>query len=180
MIPHLYIPFHWDPDTDELLNENEILSTGMVSQAQIEKDKIKRREAMKKERERISQPVPDLPTLNGAPVPYKDVRRLFMEAYQKETQKEQPVKTLGLTSMVKALTSGPVDKEEKQRRQEICQECQEQDEGGIRLYREIDGKSYCGEPRLKRILRDEGKNGCGCNLRFKWIFKEAHCPLKKW
>ena len=176
---HLFIPYIWDPETNELLNEREIILTGTISFSELQR----RKEQYKELRKQGGLPAittQTKPTIGGIPVEYKDVRRLFMEAYQKETQKEQPVKTLGLTSMAKALTSGPVDKEEKQRRQEICQECQEQDEGGIHLYLEIDGKSYCGEPRLKRILRDETRNGCGCNLRFKWIFKEAHCPLKKW
>ena len=92
-------------------------------------------------------------------------------------------KTFGLVSLGKALLSGRASPEVTARRLAICRACQATDPTGTRLYRVIDGKAYCGVPRLSelgKVYRDEKLWGCGCELGWKAAMSGAYCPLQKW
>jgi hypothetical protein len=39
------------------------------------------------------------------------------------------------------------------------------------------GVSYCGQPFLKQIDRDEAVDGCGCPCRDKAKSRSEHCPI---
>lgn len=84
-------------------------------------------------------------------------------------------KTLGLAGLAKGLIYGEALDEVKEARLQVCRSCE--------LYNEIDGKPYCGIPRLSKvtkIFRDESKDGCGCELNFKTSRAAAKCPRDKW
>jgi hypothetical protein len=92
-------------------------------------------------------------------------------------------KTLGVVSLGKALLGGTAPPGVAQARLAICQACQATDQTGARLYRMLDGKAYCGAPRLsdlRNIYRDETNWGCGCELGWKAVLTEARCPLGQW
>jgi hypothetical protein len=55
-----------------------------------------------------------------------------------------------------------------------------QDSKEERLYRDIDGKHYCGLPRLSQIVRNEQIDGCGCELSYKASRVNVSCPLNRW
>ena len=89
-------------------------------------------------------------------------------------------KSVGVLSLVKGLIHGPAPAAVAADRLAACKACGEKSTAGDRLYREIDGKAYCGVPRLQDIYRDESKDGCGCDLLFKVSRAETECPRKKW
>jgi hypothetical protein len=92
-------------------------------------------------------------------------------------------KTLGVVSLGKALLGGAALPEIATRRLAICQACQATDPTGARLYRVIDGRAYCGVPRLadmSKVYRDEREWGCGCELAWKAGLVAAGCPLGQW
>ena len=92
-------------------------------------------------------------------------------------------KTLGIISLGKALLGGAASPEIAAQRLAICQACRATDPTGARLYRVIDGKAYCGVPRLAdptKVYRDEREWGCGCELAWKAEMVEAECPLSRW
>lgn len=180
-IKFLKIPYDFDPETGELRNEKELLSTGIVSRRTIEfaKRAFAKIPPHKRKKWGVSKP-----TYNGVPISYKDARKVLLSEVKEKTKKVfegiPKEKTIGATSLAKAVAGGKASPEEIERRERICKACQEVDEKGERLYREIKGKVYCGEPRLRRILRSERESGCGCRLRWKWHFKGAACPHGKW
>lgn len=92
-------------------------------------------------------------------------------------------KTLGIVSLGKALLGGAAPPEIAAKRLAICQACQATDPAGARLYRVIDGKAYCGVPRLSdptKVYRDERERGCGCELAWKASMADVACPLMYW
>lgn len=92
-------------------------------------------------------------------------------------------KSLGIVSLGKAILGGAAPPEIVAQRLAICQACQVTDPTGARLYRVIDGKAYCGVPRLAdptKVYRDEREWGCGCELAWKAAMAEAGCPLHEW
>lgn len=89
-------------------------------------------------------------------------------------------RTTGAASYLKAKLSASVPKEVRHARLAICRACTATDPAGVRLFREIKGRMYCGTPRLKKILRDETKEGCGCDLEDKADARSASCPLGLW
>lgn len=89
-------------------------------------------------------------------------------------------KSIGLRSLIEAKMSGPVPFPVAVERFQICQACQEADSQNERLFRLIDGDAFCGVPRLRHIIRDEAKDGCGCQLGEKVRYKKAACPKGKW
>lgn len=92
-------------------------------------------------------------------------------------------KTLGIVSLGKALLGGTAPPEIAAQRLAICQACQATDPTGARLCRIIDGKAYCGVPRLAdptKVYRDEREWGCGCDLVWKVGMAETTCPLHQW
>lgn len=94
---------------------------------------------------------------------------------------EKRKKTYGLLSFVKAKLSGRVSKELAAERFAICESCQERNtDTNELLFRKIDGKSFCGVPRLADMLRDERATGCGCELEDKVTYKASECPRQKW
>ncbi|MBE7466824.1 MAG: hypothetical protein HS116_25415 [Planctomycetes bacterium] len=91
-----------------------------------------------------------------------------------------PGKSLGLASFVKGMLSGQVSPEIREARIAICRACTATDSKGERLFREIGGRMYCGEPKLQKLLRVDARDGCGCNLSLKIEYKNATCPHNKW
>ena len=91
-----------------------------------------------------------------------------------------PGKSLGLVSFVKGMLSGQVSSEVRETRLAICRACTATDSKGERLFREIGGRAYCGEPRLQKLLRVDAQDGCGCELRKKSLSRAASCPIRKW
>jgi len=92
-------------------------------------------------------------------------------------------KTSGIVGLLKGLIYGPADQATKDARLAVCRGCNLKDTTGARLCREIDGNLFCGMPRLsdlRKIIRDESKDGCGCDLNFKASRREAECPHGKW
>ena len=89
-------------------------------------------------------------------------------------------RTTGAASYLKAKLSASVPKEVRHARLAICRACTATDPTGVRLFRERKGRMYCGTPRLKKILRDETKEGCGCDLEDKADKVGAQCPLYLW
>ena len=95
-------------------------------------------------------------------------------------QREQ-LKKLGLLSYLKAKTSGLVEEDIQSKRLEICKNCKETEKDtNNQLYRVIENKSYCGQPRLENIYRDEVEVGCGCNIEDKVKWNMSACPRMKW
>jgi len=84
--------------------------------------------------------------------------------------------------MAKALMSGEVPPEVAAARLSICKDCQLAEAGSdIRLFREVDGSLYCGEPRVGwKVYRDEAAIGCGCKLEEKVKHKASACPHARW
>lgn len=89
-------------------------------------------------------------------------------------------RSIGLRSLIEAKMSGPAPFPVSVERYQICQACQEVDSQGERLFRLVDGDAFCGVPRLRHIIRDEVKDGCGCQLGEKVRYKKAACPKGKW
>jgi len=92
-------------------------------------------------------------------------------------------KSLGLLSLGKALLGGRATPELAAQRLAICRSCQAVDPNGTRLFRIVDGKAYCGVPRLSKmtkVYRDEAKWGCGCDLAWKVTLAKADCPHERW
>ena len=83
-------------------------------------------------------------------------------------------------SVVKAVTSGHVDKADMDDRLALCILCKDVDAKGVRLLRIHNTALYCGEPRLHSIRRVESEDGCGCNLHSKVRYKESKCPRGYW
>ena len=89
-------------------------------------------------------------------------------------------KTFGFMSMLQAKLSGPVDLDIASARINLCFTCQEQDDEGELLYRELGGTPYCGQPRMEKVWRDEKAKGCGCDLDEKVRYRVSACPRGKW
>jgi len=92
-------------------------------------------------------------------------------------------KTLGIWGWLKGILSRKTRKDIQECRLKICLACMATDSKGERLYREIDGGVYCGTPRLSQIsqiVRNEQKDGCGCELNYKASRINASCPLNRW
>jgi len=92
-------------------------------------------------------------------------------------------RTIGVASMIGALIGGKATPDTAAQRLAICEACQYTDTTSERLYRVIDGKVYCGVPRLAdvtKIFRDESKIGCGCELHDKVQWRKASCPNNRW
>lgn len=54
-------------------------------------------------------------------------------------------------------------------RAEVCERCP------LRVVQ--CGKSYCGQPLLRRVVRDPAVDGCGCPTRSKAKDPTEHCPI---
>ena len=89
-------------------------------------------------------------------------------------------KTTGAWSFLKGVLSRKTRKEIQEARLKICEACMAQDSKEERLYRDIDGKHYCGLPRLSQIIRNEQIDGCGCELSYKASRVNVSCPLNRW
>lgn len=92
-------------------------------------------------------------------------------------------KSLGLLSLGKALLSGAALPGIAAQRLAVCEACLANDPTGARLFRVIEGKAYCGVPRLSdpaKVYRDEREWGCGCELAWKAGMAETKCPLQRW
>ena len=102
-------------------------------------------------------------------------------------------KSLGLSSLTKAIVSGQARQDTQLSRWRACAACQEVNPAGERLFRKIkEGAHYCGVPRLNdlkeavltlspaKALRDEAAEGCGCNLSQKIGFRASACPRGHW
>ena len=89
----------------------------------------------------------------------------------------------GVESLLEAKASGDAPEAIQKERFAICKNCQIKDVDGNRLYREQNGKSYCGIPRLEefaKIKRDERHWGCGCDLQTKVLYNASKCPFVVW
>lgn len=87
----------------------------------------------------------------------------------------------GILSFARAILSGPAAQKDQDARIMICRQCQAKEpNGNTRLYRQMAGQEYCGQPRLKSMYRDEKKYGCGCSLNLKTRFAKSDCPLGYW
>ncbi len=89
-------------------------------------------------------------------------------------------RTWGIVGFVRGMVSGAAPATTAAARLHICRACQAADSAGQRLYRRDGEKEYCGRPRLQKVLRDEARDGCGCELRLKTSKAEAACPLGRW
>lgn len=101
-------------------------------------------------------------------------------------------KSTGIGGLVRAVAYGPADARTQEARMLTCQGCPERGGDGERLFREIDGKHFCGIPRpfargtvptleeVRHAYRDETVDGCGCELEFKTSRAEADCPKGLW
>jgi hypothetical protein len=95
------------------------------------------------------------------------------------------VKSLGWGSYIESKLSGYVRAQTKVVRMFACKMCTERETvsgkpAGPRLFREIAGKPYCGEPRGIIDRRIEANVGCGCNLEDKTRWKASVCPRMRW
>ena len=65
------------------------------------------------------------------------------------------------------------------KRQHSCMGCIAVDSLGRPLFRSSDSLNgaTCGAPKVGGEIRDEAKEGCGCNLAEKWKYVNEHCPL---
>ena len=89
-------------------------------------------------------------------------------------------KTFGVVSLAKGLVGGAADRATQTFRATICEKCHAEDSTGARLFRIVNGTTYCGRPRLQHIYRDEVAEGCGCQIEFKTGRAEAACPRGRW
>jgi len=91
-------------------------------------------------------------------------------------------KSYGIIDYAKAKLSGKIDETTAQIRLAVCKTCIHRDQDtGKRLFREKDGKFYCGEPRvLGSLYRDDARVGCGCDLEEKCSYVESKCPRRLW
>jgi ADP-heptose:LPS heptosyltransferase len=95
-------------------------------------------------------------------------------------------KSWGVISYLKALVGAKASQDLQRHRMLICQVCPELEktETGeildVRLFRTINDKAYCGAPRLNKPLRNEAKEGCGCDLKEKVKSFDAECPRGNW
>ncbi len=65
----------------------------------------------------------------------------------------------------------------------LCQECEyipEEKKIGPKLFKKINGKSFCGDPRVKKLRRDSFLIGCGCHLEDKVRWRASKCPRDLW
>lgn len=56
-------------------------------------------------------------------------------------------------------------------RAEVCERCPQQ---VVKC-----GVSYCGQPLMRRMIRDEAVDGCGCPTRLKAKDPTEHCPITR-
>lgn len=153
----------FDPETGNLLNQAELLQSGMTQETLDRFITFNRR------------------ALDGKPARlYVQRQHDTRDQVLRQAKENKDQLTTGMVSFVQAVVSGKVDSKVLEERESICRQCDATDDKGERLFREIDGKVYCGEPRLRRILRSEAKSGCGCKLTTKWVFQKSRCPLGKW
>jgi len=89
-------------------------------------------------------------------------------------------KSLGGISYVRAMMSGKVPESVAKERMTACEACNGKDSAGERLFRIVEGKPFCGLPRLKKPYRDESKDGCGCPLKEKVLYRQSSCPIGRW
>jgi glycosyltransferase involved in cell wall biosynthesis len=89
-------------------------------------------------------------------------------------------KSFGMLDYVRAKTGKIASDELIKQRQLICMGCKEVDPDGELLFRETEGKHYCGKPWKEIIYRSQKKWGCGCELEDKWLYVRAKCPRLKW
>lgn len=82
--------------------------------------------------------------------------------------------------IAKALLSGETEESRRAVRMSICAKCKAVDSGGVRLYRLVKGKPFCGKPFCQKADRDEKIDGCGCNLNHKTRWRESECPRGYW
>ncbi len=93
---------------------------------------------------------------------------------------------IGVISFGRAITSGKVKTNIQKLRFAACMGCDQfvKDEAGNdtseKMYREINDISYCGTPKLRKMLRNEYRDGCGCNLNSKTAYIKSVCPRKIW
>ncbi len=91
-------------------------------------------------------------------------------------------KAIGALDLAKAVFSGKTTEKIATSRLAQCKKCEHKDaDTGEKLFRTIDGKIYCGAPRIGwKIYRDDKRLGCGCNLAQKIWYNNAACPLGHW
>ncbi len=105
-------------------------------------------------------------------------------AAERDSLKQKAVESLELVrsglKLGRAILGGACRPDEQQRRRDLCASCEVKDEHGDRLFRTINALPYCGEPKVRRPIRDESRSGCGCDLSIKWRLRRAGCPLGRW
>ena len=91
-------------------------------------------------------------------------------------------KSYGIIDYTKAKLSGKIDNTTAKIRLAVCKTCIHRDQDtGKRLFREKDGKFYCGEPRVfGSLYRDDARVGCGCDLEEKSSYVDSKCPRRMW
>lgn len=93
---------------------------------------------------------------------------------------------IGVLQYAKAITGGKVKGRIQKLRYAACVSCEHfvRDEDGRdtseRLFREINGVPYCGVPKAHKVVRNEVRDGCGCNLNDKIKYTKSECPRKIW
>lgn len=100
----------------------------------------------------------------------------------RKAEREANKKSYGIIDYAKAKLSGKVDDLTSKVRLAVCKTCIHRDQDtGQRLFRVIDGKFYCGEPRIfGSLYRDDVRVGCGCDLEEKCSYVESKCPRRSW
>jgi hypothetical protein len=100
---------------------------------------------------------------------------------------EDKLKSLGIMNYLRAKTSGRIPQEVADARFRTCSQLCEEKEltpNGTpteqKLFREINGVFYCGEPWVRMPYRSEKASGCGCDLKDKTAWHESACPRGLW
>ncbi len=93
---------------------------------------------------------------------------------------------IGVVQYARAIVSGKVKSVIQKMRIAACAGCDQtarDDEGNAtseRLFRIINGIPYCGVPAMHKVIRNEVRVGCGCNLTAKTQYVDSVCPRKIW
>lgn len=93
---------------------------------------------------------------------------------------------IGVMKFARAITSGKVKANIQKMRFGACIGCtqfvrdEDGNDTGERLFRMINGEPYCGVPATRKVIRNEVRDGCGCNLNAKTQYVKSECPRKIW
>ncbi len=100
-------------------------------------------------------------------------------------ENESVVQT-GAISYIKAKIGGKASSRVQKLRFATCVSCEQMQQTAddkntsTRLFREIHGVPYCGDPWSSKLIRNQFLDGCGCDLSDKVKYTKSECPRKQW